>query len=81
MNALERDGLVRRGRSEADGRAILVTPTAEGLRRMNGVRAARIDLYERILADWEERDRVQLGRLLTRLNHDLERVIRTSGTP
>ena len=81
VSALERDGLVRRGRSEADGRAIVVTPTAGGLRRMAGVRAARIDLYERILAGWEERDRVALGSLLTRLNHDMERVIRTSGAP
>jgi DNA-binding MarR family transcriptional regulator len=77
VSALERDGLVERGRSVADGRAIVVTPTAEGLRRMAEVRDARIELYERILAGWTERDRADLGRLLGRLNQDMERTTRT----
>jgi DNA-binding MarR family transcriptional regulator len=77
VTALERDGLVRRGRSETDGRAIVVTPTAEGMRRMTGVRTARHDLYERILAEWSEPDRTQLARLLGRLNRDMERTTRT----
>lgn len=81
VSVLERDGLVRRGRSEADGRAIVVTPTREGLRRVAGVRDARAALYDRILSGWDEADRSDLARLLARLNHDMDRVIRTSGTP
>jgi DNA-binding MarR family transcriptional regulator len=80
VTGLERDGLVRRGRSVADGRAIVVTPTAEGLRRMRGVRAARVELYDRILSDWSDRDRADLARLLGRLNLDMERTTRTFGT-
>lgn len=80
VTGLERDGLVKRGRSESDGRAIVVTPTAEGLRRMAGVRAARVELYERILSGWSEPDRADLGRLLARLNTDMERTTRTFGS-
>jgi DNA-binding MarR family transcriptional regulator len=80
VSALERDGLVRRGRSESDGRAIVVTTTAEGMRRMRAVMAARLDLYERILAEWSEPDRKELGRLLSRLNQDMERTTRTFST-
>lgn len=80
VNGLERDGLVHRGRSEADGRAIVVTPTADGLRRMRGVRDARIELYGRILGDWSEQDRTELARLLGQLNRDMERTTRTFST-
>lgn len=80
VTALERDGLVQRGRSEEDGRAIVVTPTEEGLRRMKGVRAARIELYGRILEGWTDQDRADLGRLLARLNRDMERTTRTFGS-
>jgi DNA-binding MarR family transcriptional regulator len=80
VSGLERDGLVKRGRSDADGRAIVVTPTERGLHRMEGVRAARIELYGRILSEWDEQDRADLGRLLSRLNRDMERRTRTFGT-
>ena len=80
VSALERDGLVRRVRSESDGRAIVVTPTAEGLRRMTGVKNARHDLSEHILAGWGEPDRADLARLLARLNHDMEQATRTFAT-
>ncbi|WP_027341060.1 MarR family winged helix-turn-helix transcriptional regulator [Hamadaea tsunoensis] len=76
VTALERDGLVTRGRSDSDGRAILVTPTPAGRERVRAVRAARVELYERILADWPQADRATLAELLTRLNASLDEAVR-----
>jgi DNA-binding MarR family transcriptional regulator len=71
VTAMERDGLVRRTRAVPDARVTLVQPTAAGLRRMTGVRAAREDLYTQVLATWPDGDRRTLASLLTRLNHAL----------
>jgi DNA-binding MarR family transcriptional regulator len=70
VSAMERNGLVRRTRTP-NGRPTLVEPTAAGLRRMTGVRAAREDLYTQVLATWSDGDRRTLAGLLTRLNHAL----------
>ncbi len=72
VSALEADGLVSRVRDPADGRAIVVAPTPEGLARMATVRRARQDVYARILADWSAADRADLAALLGRLNADLD---------
>ena len=69
--AMERAGLVRRTRATPDARVTVVQPTAAGLRRMTGVRAAREDLYTQVLATWSDGDRRTLASLLTRLNHAL----------
>ena len=70
VTAMERNGLVRRTRA-TPGRPTMVEPTAAGLRRMTGVRAAREDLYTQVLATWSDGDRRTLASLLTRLNHAL----------
>jgi DNA-binding MarR family transcriptional regulator len=70
VTAMQRDGLVRRTRA-THGRLTLVEPTAAGLRRMTGLRAAREDLYSQVLATWSDADRRTLAVLLTRLNHAL----------
>ncbi len=72
VSALEGEGLVRRVRDPADGRAILVEPTRTGLARMAAVRRARQDVYAKILAGWSPADRAQLATLLGRLNADLD---------
>lgn len=72
VTAMERDGLARRGRDATDGRVTIVEPTAVGLRRAAGVRAAREDLYTNVLATWSDSDRRTLATLLTRLNHALD---------
>lgn len=77
VTAMERDGLVQRRRDAADGRVTIVEPTAVGLRRMHGVRAAREDLYRQLLAGWPHDDRDQLARLLTKLNETLDAYVRT----
>ncbi|NUR71868.1 MAG: MarR family transcriptional regulator [Hamadaea sp.] len=77
VSALERDGLVERSRGPQDGRVILVSPTPAGLARVESVRTARVALYEQILADWDDADRKDLARLLTRLNQDMDAVIRS----
>jgi DNA-binding MarR family transcriptional regulator len=71
VTAMERDGLVRRTRAAPDSRITAIQPTAAGLRRMTGVRAAREDLYTQVLATWSDGDRRTLAGLLTRLNHAL----------
>ncbi|MCP2327651.1 DNA-binding MarR family transcriptional regulator [Hamadaea flava] len=76
VSALERDGLVERSKGPQDGRVILVSPTPAGLARVESVRQARVALYEQILANWDDADRTALSRLLARLNHDMDAVIR-----
>jgi DNA-binding MarR family transcriptional regulator len=73
VTALERDALVIRERDPKDGRVIRVRPTRSGLARMTAVRAARRELYARVLGEWSAADRELLADLLTRLNDTLER--------
>ncbi|MDQ7906347.1 MarR family transcriptional regulator [Phytohabitans sp. ZYX-F-186] len=77
VSAMQRDGLVVREADPRDGRGTVITPTGSGLRRMAAVRAARKDLYGRILADWSEADREQLADLMDRLIDALEAHRRT----
>ncbi|MEN3583103.1 MarR family transcriptional regulator [Streptomyces sp. ZYX-F-203] len=73
LRALEGLGLVARERDPADGRAWLVTLTAEGRDRVGRVREARRAGYARRLADWEPTAVEELARLLRELNRGLER--------
>ena len=73
---LENDGLVGREPDPRDGRSNLIAATPAGLRSVEQVSDARRELYGRILADWSEEDRAQLGTMLSRLNESLESFVR-----
>lgn len=59
---LEAAGLVARERDERDARAIRLTPTAEGRRRLEAGRARRVERLEGLLSELAEGDRALLGR-------------------
>lgn len=76
VTALQRAGLVSRQPDPHDGRGTLVSPTASGRTRFAAVRAARRELYQRILADWSDGDRTALADLLHRLNAAIDDFVR-----
>ena len=61
-------GLVDRTADPVDGRAQVLTPSAEGSARLSRIRDARRARWEDDLADWPADDVVRLGELLHRLN-------------
>jgi DNA-binding MarR family transcriptional regulator len=68
---LERAGLVRRDRSESDGRVALVTVTPAGASARARVSAVLDQHLADALAGWSPADRQSLARLLTRMVDDL----------
>ncbi|MER7399580.1 MarR family transcriptional regulator [Streptomyces sp. NPDC000151] len=72
LRALDDLGLVAREKDPADGRAVLVRLTDEGLARFTRVRSARRDRYARRLAAWDRGEIAELARLLHRLNDEQE---------
>ena len=61
-------GLVERAADPGDGRAQVLTPSAEGSARLARIRAVRRARWEADLADWPAADVATLGDLLARLN-------------
>ena len=61
-------GLVDRAPDPDDGRAQVLTPSAEGSTRLARIREARRARWEADLSDWPDDDIVVLGELLGRLN-------------
>ena len=61
-------GLVDRAADPVDGRAQVLTPSAEGSARLTRIREARRARWEDDMADWPGDDVVRLGELLHRLN-------------
>jgi DNA-binding MarR family transcriptional regulator len=61
-------GLVDRAPDPDDGRAQVLTPSAEGSARLSRIRDARRARWESDLADWPPEDVARLGQLLGRLN-------------
>jgi DNA-binding MarR family transcriptional regulator len=61
-------GLVDRTADPVDGRAQVLTPSAEGAARLAGIRETRRARWEADLADWPAEDVDRLGELLARLN-------------
>jgi DNA-binding MarR family transcriptional regulator len=61
-------GLVDRAPDPADGRAQVLTPSAEGSARLQRIREARRARWESDLADWPPSDVAVLAELLARLN-------------
>ncbi|WP_067566578.1 MarR family winged helix-turn-helix transcriptional regulator [Nocardia acidivorans] len=66
-------GLVARGADPIDGRACVLTATAEGERVFAENRRLRNLFLAGLLADWPASDRATLIELLERLVHDIER--------
>lgn len=61
-------GLVDRAADPADGRAQVLTPSAEGSARLARIREVRRARWESDLADWPAADVAALGELLARIN-------------
>ena len=61
-------GLVDRSADPVDGRAQVLTPSAEGSARLTRIRDARRARWEEDLSDWPAEDVARLGELLSRLN-------------
>ena len=61
-------GLVGRAPDPADGRAHVLTASAEGSARLERIRDARRARWESDMADWPPDDVARLGELLGRLN-------------
>ncbi|MCZ2816316.1 MarR family winged helix-turn-helix transcriptional regulator [Modestobacter sp. VKM Ac-2984] len=61
-------GLVERAPDQDDGRAQLLSISAEGHRRVSGSRAARRSRWEADLSDWDAEEVAALATLLERLN-------------
>ena len=61
-------GLVDRSADPVDGRAQVLTPSAEGSARLTRIREARRARWEADLADWPAEDVARLGELMGRLN-------------
>ncbi|MFI2103255.1 MarR family winged helix-turn-helix transcriptional regulator [Isoptericola sp. NPDC019693] len=70
--SLERAGRVQRSRDPHDGRAVLVSATADGRDALHAQRRRRATTYTTVLADWSPADRVLLAELVERLNTDLD---------
>jgi DNA-binding MarR family transcriptional regulator len=61
-------GLVDRAADPDDGRAQVLTPSAEGAARLTGIRNARRARWEADLSGWDTDDVATLATLLGRLN-------------
>jgi DNA-binding MarR family transcriptional regulator len=67
--------LLRRRVDPYDGRVSLISLAQTGLRKMRAVQVARKERIAKLLHDWPENDRRELGRLLARFNGELSRDI------
>ena len=67
--------LLRRRVDPNDGRVSLISLAPTGVRKMRAVRLARKERIAKLLHDWPEHDRRELGRLLARFNDELSRDI------
>ena len=61
-------GLVDRAADPVDGRAHVLTPSAEGTARLSRVRVSRRARWEADMNDWPAADVARLAELLNRLN-------------
>jgi DNA-binding MarR family transcriptional regulator len=78
ITTLEGARFVERHPDPFDRRSSAITLTEEGHRTMAGVERERRQGMEALVSDWTERDRVTLGRALSRLNSSLLESGRTS---
>ncbi len=71
---LERRGLVDKHPDPSDGRSCVVDLTIEGRSALGRYRAARRELFEEILGDWDVDQLAALATGLDRFNNELARV-------
>jgi DNA-binding MarR family transcriptional regulator len=74
LDRLEERGLITRGRSDADGRAVVVTLTASGRAALDAALPDHLATERDLLAGLSEADREQLSGLLRRMLVALGRV-------
>lgn len=70
--SLHERGLIDRAPDPDDGRATVVSLSAAGQDALRAERDRRIGVITDALHDWEDSDRAELGRLLTKLADTLE---------
>jgi DNA-binding MarR family transcriptional regulator len=73
VTALRQQDLVERTTAPADRRRCIVTPTAEGLRRMDGVRVRRAESLADLLDGWTETELRTLAAMFTMYNRSVAR--------
>ena len=71
ISALESAGFVERRPDPSDGRSSTIVLTEAGHRTMIGVERERRQVMEELVSDWTARDKLTLGRALSRLNVSL----------
>jgi DNA-binding MarR family transcriptional regulator len=74
LDRLEEKGLITRERSEADGRAVVVTLTEAGRAALDAALPDHLETERKLLDGLPEEDRAQLADLLRRLLLGLGRV-------
>lgn len=75
VQAMEKAGLVERQADRLDRRASILTLTEEGLSVLAHTRTYRRQRLEAVLADWEDGDRKELARLLTKVNESITALV------
>jgi len=78
ITVLESGGFVERRPDPHDRRSSTIVLTAEGRRTMAGVERERRQGMEALIGSWAEREKLTLGRALSRLNVSLRDSGRTS---
>jgi DNA-binding MarR family transcriptional regulator len=73
-------GLVERSPAPADRRRSIITPTGEGLRRMETVRGRRTENLAGLLAGWSEGDLDTLGAMFGKYNRAITAKYLTGST-
>jgi DNA-binding MarR family transcriptional regulator len=76
VTALQHDGLIERRPDPRDGRGTVIAPTELGLKQVDTVRAARRELYDKILSEWSGAERGQLAETLARLAGSIDAYVR-----
>jgi DNA-binding MarR family transcriptional regulator len=76
VTGLQQDGLIERKPDPRDGRGTVIEPTPLGLKQVDAVRAARRELYDKVLADWSGEDRAELATTLERLAKAMDTFVR-----
>jgi DNA-binding MarR family transcriptional regulator len=76
VTALQEDGLIERKPDPRDGRGTVIEPTETGLKQVNAVRAARRELYDKVLIDWTPEERAKLAAMLERLTGAIDAYVR-----
>ena len=80
VTALAASGLVERRPNPSDGRSSMLSLTGEGRRTMRQVERERRRVLREMLSDWDDGDRSETARILTKLNDSLvEKFAKTQG--